>query len=151
MFLRSLQWRLIIIIATITFILMSVIWVFLTYKVEDIFYNDFKGTSSRNYATLNINNNMSAEELISRLEDDPVILSQLVSEVKSYTIINASDLKIIYSSDVLYEEDKIEFRNEILKSENLMSVINGNPLVKRRRLPSRKAAIFMIMLKDSLC
>jgi two-component system sensor histidine kinase VicK len=147
MFLRSLQWRLIIIIATITFILMSVIWVFLTYKVEDIFYNDFKGTISRNYATLNINNNMSAEELISRLEDDPVILSQLVSEVKSYTIINASDLKIIYSSDVLYEEDKIEFRNEILKSENLMSVINGNSVGEKKTVTKSQSGDFYDYVK----
>ncbi|HAA25438.1 MAG TPA: histidine kinase [Ruminiclostridium sp.] len=147
MFLRSLQWRLIIIIATITFILMSVIWVFLTYKVEDIFYNDFKGTISRNYATLNINSNMSAEELISKLEDDPVILSQLVSEVKSYTIINADTLEIVYSSDALYGKDKIEFRNEILKSENLMSVINGNAVGERKTVTKSQSGDFYDYVK----
>jgi len=147
MFLRSLQWRLIIIIATITFILMSVIWVFLTYKVEDIFYNDFKGTISRNYATLNITSNMSAEELISRLEDDPVILSQLVSEVKSYTIFNASTLEIIYSSDALYGKDKIEFRNEILKSENLMSVINGNAVGEKKTVTKSQSGDFYDYVK----
>lgn len=147
MFSRSLQWRLIIIIATITFILMSVIWVFLTYKVEDIFYNDFKGTISRNYATLNITSNMSAEELISRLEDDPVILSQLVSEVKSYTIINANTLEIIYSSDALYGRDKIEFRNEILKSENLMSAINGNSVGEKKTVTKSQSGDFYDYVK----
>jgi len=135
------------IIATITFILMSVTWVFLTYKVEDIFYNDFKGTISSNYATLNINNNMSAEELISKLEDDPIILGQLVSEVKSYTIINASTLEIIYSSDALYEKDKIEFRNEILKSENLMAVINGNAVGEKKTVTKSLSGDFYDYVK----
>ena len=66
MFLRSLQWRLIIIIVAITFVLMSVIWVFLFYKVEDIFYNDFKDTVTDNYAVLNINENMSVQNLIKK-------------------------------------------------------------------------------------
>ncbi|NLY18071.1 MAG: cell wall metabolism sensor histidine kinase WalK [Clostridiaceae bacterium] len=125
MFSKSLQWRLVIIIVTITFVLMSVIWVFLNYKVEDIFYYEFKTTILNNYSILGINESMSETELEWRLMDDPNILSQLTGFDKSYTIINGSTLEIIYSSDVLYEENKVNFRNEIFKSQNLINVING--------------------------
>lgn len=126
MFSRSLQWRLVIIIVTITFVLMSVIWVFLNYKVEDIFYNDFKTTILNNYEILGIKENMSEPELEVRLREDPNILSQLIGFDRSYTIIKGSNYEILYSSDELYEENKVKFRNEIFKSQNLMSVINGN-------------------------
>lgn len=125
MFSRSLQWRLVIIIVTITFVLMSVIWVFLNYKVEDIFYYEFKTTISNNYSILGINEAMKETELEWRLKDDPNILSQLMGVDKSYTIIKGSTLEILYSSDVLYEENKVNFRNEIFKSQNLINVING--------------------------
>lgn len=125
MFSKSLQWRLVIIIVTITFVLMSVIWVFLNYKVEDIFYDEFKTTISNNYSILGINESMTEAELEWRLRDDPNILSQLTGFDKSYTIIKGSTLEILYSSDTLYEENGINFRNEIFKSQNLINVING--------------------------
>ena len=34
MFFRSIQWRLIMILSLITFILLTVVWVFLNYQVE---------------------------------------------------------------------------------------------------------------------
>lgn len=125
MFSGSLQWRLVFIIVAITFVLMSVIWVFLNYKVDDIFYNDFKKSISDNYATLNINEKMTSKELLERFQEDPVILSQFISSIKSYTLIKDGTYDIIYSSDVWYQEDKTGFRNEILKSRNLMEVIAG--------------------------
>ena len=125
MFSRSLQWRLVFIIVAITFVLMSVVWVFLNYKVEDIFYNDFKKSISDNYATLNINEQMTSEELLIRFKEDPVILSQFISSIKSYTLIKDETFEILYSSDIWYLEDEIGFRNEILKSRNLMVVISG--------------------------
>ncbi|NLN64391.1 MAG: cell wall metabolism sensor histidine kinase WalK [Clostridiaceae bacterium] len=134
MFLRSLQWRLIIIIVAITFVLMSVIWVFLFYKVEDIFYNDFKDTVTDNYAVLNINENMSVQNLIKKLEDDPYTLSQLAGREKSFTILDGHTHEIVYSLDVSYKKNKIDFRNEILKSENLMAVINDKNEGKEKKL-----------------
>ncbi len=131
---RSLQWRLVIIIVAITFVLMSVVWVFLNYKVEDIFYNDFKGTISNYYNTLNIRENMTVDELERRIEEEAIIKSQLYSTEKSYTILKKSTLEILYSSDELYEENNIDFRNEILKSENLMSVINSADTGEEKKL-----------------
>lgn len=123
---RSLQWRLVIILVTITFVLMSVIWVFLYFKVEDIFYNDFKDTVKENYAVLDINESMSVHELWTHLFQEPYTLSQLIGKEKSFTILDEDSLEIVYSSDTLYEVNSIDFRNQILKSENLMSVIQGD-------------------------
>ncbi len=134
MFSRSLQWRLVIIIVAITFVLMSVIWVFLNYRVEDIFYNEFKESIANNYTILGIDESMNESELEWRLRDDPNILSQLTGFDKSYTIIKESTLEILYSSDALYEENKINFRNEIFKSQNLISVINGSATGEEKQL-----------------
>lgn len=125
MFLRSLQWRLVIIILAITFVLMAVIWVFLNYKVEDIFYNDFRETISDNYATLKITERMTVNELILRFGEDPYILSQLVSKDKSYTVLSQETLEILYSSDRQFIENKTDFRNQIMKSKNFIAVYNG--------------------------
>ena len=124
-FFRSLQWRLVIIIVLITFVLMSVIWVFLTLKVEDIFYNDFRDTVTDNLAFLNTNENMTVNALQKFLQE-PYTLSQLAGKEKSYTVIRGDTHEIVYSSDALYTDNAIDFRNQILKSENMMSVIGGN-------------------------
>jgi two-component system sensor histidine kinase VicK len=142
MFARSLQWRLVIIIVTITFVLMSVIWVFLIYRVEDIFYNDFKDTITDNYAILNINENMTVQDLLKRLEEEPYTLSQLIGAHKSFTIVRDSNLEIVYSSDVQYEENKTEFRNTILKSKNMMAVINDANEGKGKSITKSKKGDF---------
>ena len=125
MFSKSLQWRLVFIIVAITFVLLSVRLGFLNYKVEGYFYNDFKKSISDNYATLNINEQMTSEELLERFKKIPFILSQFISSIKSYTLIKDGTYEIIYSSDIWYQEDEAGFRNEILKSRNLMVVISG--------------------------
>lgn len=132
-FSRSLQWRLVIILVAITFILMSVIWVFLYFKVEDIFYFDFRDTVADNYAVLNINENMTVSQLLEGLQE-PYTLSQLAGKEKSYTILKADTHEIIYSTDALYLENKIDFRNQILKSENMMSVIGGASEGKEKKV-----------------
>lgn len=126
MFSRSLQWRLVIIIVTITFVLMSVIWVFLNYKVEDIFYNDFRESIINNYAVLNVNEAMTADELLELIEEEPYTLSQFIGTERSFTVLKGSTHEIIHSSDELWGKNKIDFRNEIMKSDNLWAVINGS-------------------------
>lgn len=145
-FLRSLQWRLVIIIVLITFVLMSVIWVFLTFKVEDIFYNDFRDTVTDNYAFLNINDDMTISELLDGLRE-PYTLSQLAGKEKSYTVIREDSHEIVYSSDEYYAENAIEFRNQILKSENMMSVIGGDTEGKDKRITRSQKGDFYDYVK----
>jgi len=112
---------------------MSVIWVFLTLTVADIFYNDFTDTVTDNYAFLNINENMTVSTLLKSLEE-PYTLSQLAGKEKSYTVIRGDSHEIVYSSDALYTENAVDFRNQILKSENMMSVIGGDAEGKDKKI-----------------
>ena len=81
MFLRSIQWRLIFIIIALTFVLISVIWVFLNFKVEGIFYEiNFKKPIQQGLNSLSINEEMSFVELIDRL----VITSYSIHYTKLY-------------------------------------------------------------------
>ena len=71
LFFRSIQWRLVAILISITFILMSVIWVFLNFQLGNIFYTDFIEGIERNYVELSIDANTSYADLEYRLINDP--------------------------------------------------------------------------------
>ncbi len=125
-FLRSIQWRLIVILVLITFVLMSVVWVFLNFKVEEIFYSDFKEGIESNYNGLRIDEtNTDYDTLINTLQTTPVLAGLIYGKDKSYTVIDRETLEILDSSDQLYQKDKVAFRNEIFKSENLLSVLSS--------------------------
>jgi len=124
-FFRSIQWRLVIILVLVTFILMTVVWVFLNMQVESIFYRDFKNNIETNYKALGINGNVTIEQLLSILQSNPVISGVIRGEDRSFTVIDKKTSEIVYSSDELYQTDKLRFRSMIYKSENLMSVLSG--------------------------
>lgn len=135
LFFRSIQWRLVAILILTTFILMSVIWVFLNFQLGDIFYTDFKEGIERNFTELSIDSNTSYEDLEYRLINDPRISGLIRGLDRSFTIIRKSDENIMYSSDQNYQKDKIGFRNEIYKSENLLAALtqSGNTVVSENR------------------
>ncbi|NLM76441.1 MAG: cell wall metabolism sensor histidine kinase WalK [Clostridiaceae bacterium] len=125
-FFRSIQWRLVIILVLVTFILMTVVWVFLNMQVESIFYRDFKNNIETNYKALGINgDDITIDQLLSILQSNPVISGVIRGEDRSFTVIDKDTGEIVYSSDELYQIDKLRFRNLIYKSENLMSVLSG--------------------------
>ncbi len=129
MFLRSIQWRLIFIIIALTFVLISVIWVFLNFKVEGIFYEiNFKKPIQQGLNSLSINEEMSFVELIDRLEGSILISSKIKGSNKSYAIISVIDAKsqIEISSDPLWNTDRVKFENKIFKSDNLIYVLAQN-------------------------
>jgi two-component system sensor histidine kinase VicK len=122
-FFRSIQFRLIVILILITFVLMSVVWVFLNFQVESIFYSDFKNSIALNYEELGINEDTNLNMLINTLLTNPVISGLIRGEDKSFTVINKETGEIVHSSDPLYKENELEFRNLIFKSANLLSVL----------------------------
>ncbi|NLL67690.1 MAG: cell wall metabolism sensor histidine kinase WalK [Clostridiaceae bacterium] len=124
-FFRSIQWRLVLILVLTTFVLMSVVWVFLNARVENIFYDDFRTNIETNYNELGINEeNTDYQKLFKELKENALIAGFIHGHDKSYTILDKSTAEILYSSDVLYETDKLQFRNEIFKSENLLYVLS---------------------------
>ena len=124
-FFRSIQWRLVLILMLTTFVLMSVVWVFLNARVENIFYEDFKTNIETNYEALGINQeNTDFQKLLKELKENALIAGFIHGPDKSYTIIDKSTAEILYSSDELYQTDKIQFRNGIFKSENLLYVLS---------------------------
>jgi len=139
LFFRSIQWRLVAILISTTLILISVIWVFLNFQVENIFYNDFRESIERNYVELSIDENTSYEELEYRLINDPRISGLIRGLDKSFTIIRKSDEQIMYSSDQNYQKNKVLFRNEIYKSQNLLSALtkSGNTAISENRSYTR--------------
>lgn len=124
--LRSIQWRLVIILMLTTFVLMSVVWVFLNSRVELIFYSDFKENIETNYDALEITEETDYETLLNNLRTNAVIVGFIRGRDKSFTILDRKTAEILYSSDELYQVDKNSFRNEIFKSENLLSVLASN-------------------------
>jgi len=138
-FFRSIQWRLVAILISTTLILMSVIWVFLNSQLGNIFYSDFREGIERNFEELGIDENTSYEDLEYKLINDPRISGLIRGLDKSFTIIRKSDEEIMYSSDQYYQRDKVGFRNEIYKSENLLAAltVSGNTAVSENRSYTR--------------
>ncbi|MGI6623274.1 MAG: ATP-binding protein [Acetivibrionales bacterium] len=124
--LRSIQWRLVIILMLTTFVLMSVVWVFLNSRVERIFYSDFKDNIETNYNALEITEETDYNMLLYNLRNNAIIAGFIMGQDKSFTILDRKTAEILYSSDELNEIDKNSFRNEIFKSENLLLVLSGN-------------------------
>ncbi|MGI6085019.1 MAG: ATP-binding protein [Acetivibrionales bacterium] len=104
---------------------MSVVWVFLNARVENIFYDDFKNNIETNYNALGINEeNTDYQTLLRELKGNALIVGFIHGPDKSYTILDKNTAEILYTSDVLYQKDSIQFRNEIFKSENLLFVLS---------------------------
>ena len=67
MFFRSIQWRLIFILALITFILLTVVWVFLNYQVEQSYYDSFREEIAGRYESLEIDSSVTVDGLRARI------------------------------------------------------------------------------------
>ncbi len=125
---RTIQWRLIFILFMITFVLMSVIWVFLTYNVErSFFYETFQSQIELNYNSLGVKESDTTAKLKEWLSTKPEITGLISGEDKSFTMIDKQTGEILYSSDPVYQDAELQdqFLPAIIKSVNLMSVMQG--------------------------
>lgn len=124
-FFRSIQWRLILILVLITFVLMTVVWVFLTLQVEGITYSQFKEDIANNYEFLDLNETETVEHLQSELTVNPIISGLIHGVDRSFTLIRQGTGQIVYSSDSLYGRNPQTFKAEIFRSANLIAVMSG--------------------------
>lgn len=125
-FFRSMQWRLILILVLITFVLMTVIWVFLTLQVESITYSQFKEDIANNYEYLDLQELETADHLQNELTVNPIISGLIHGVDRSFTLIRQSTGEIVYSSDSLYGRDPQTFKAEIFRSANLIGCMSGS-------------------------
>ena len=126
MFPKSIQWRLVFIVITIALVLITVVWVSLSFQVEEIFYNSFKGDIEKAFQNLPINESTDLKALEETLKMNPIISGIIKGQHRSFTIIDKKTNTIVFSSDPSYQESNSEiFRNEIYKSETLISVVAG--------------------------
>jgi two-component system sensor histidine kinase VicK len=137
MFLRSLQWRLVFIFILITIFLAIPIGLLLNKQVEMSSYDNFKKGIDRGFANWDIKSGSTYEQMEKSLNEynEAIILFNIVGEYKSYSIIRKSDMKVMFSSDIVYyNEGEGGFINEILDSRNFLSVMEGNESGESRRL-----------------
>jgi two-component system, OmpR family, sensor histidine kinase VicK len=128
MFLRSLQWRLVSIFILLVVFLIIPIGLFLNKSVESSYYDSFVDEINSGFNHWSLKEDATLEDMIYYLEDDmnAITLFQIISENRSYSIINRKDASDIeFSSDSLFSSNRDKLVNEILMSENLLSVMAG--------------------------
>jgi two-component system sensor histidine kinase VicK len=130
---RSIQWRLVSIFILIAIFLITPVGLFLNKRVENQNYDSFKSAIERGFDNWLINNNYALEDMLSYLSvnegRNAIIEFAILDAYKSYTVINKKDLCIEYSSDRFYngnDDNGRLFLNEILMSENFITVLDDN-------------------------
>ena len=140
---NSLQWRLVVIFITISFSVLLFAGVYLNFQVEASYYNNFKEGIEEgfrlwnNVRGLDINNmeNISIETVKNQLNPefdksfgrDSTYIFSLTNEYRTYTILkNDTPIEIEYSTHKNFNKNNPGiYLNEILKSQNLLSAMEG--------------------------
>ena len=143
--LRSIQWRLVIILMLTTFVLMSVVWVFLNSRVERIFYSDFKDNIETNYNALEITEETDYNMLLYNLRNNAIIAGFIMGRDKSFTILDRKTAEILYSSDELNEIDKNSLEMRFLNLKTFcwfFPAISLTQSVRSSGIRKRKAGFY---------
>lgn len=138
MFLRSLQWRLVTIFISFTFVLMIALGVVLNLSVEGLYYKNFKDGINEGFKNWGISesSNPSATDVYNQLEVNRFkSFFYIIGDYKSYTVIDRKNNSIVFSSDKYYaERGEASFYNEIMQSPNLTNVMAGKAESSTKRL-----------------
>lgn len=123
MFLKSLQWRLVIIIIAITISLMMFVGIYLNSQVENIYYKNFKQGVDYGFSRWSDGRSYTYEQLETEFTEDkvPYHYFRINEEYKSFAIV-AKNGEIKYATGAKYE-NAAQYQNEILSSQNLLDVL----------------------------
>lgn len=99
----------------------------INFFVEKSYYDTFRSRIEERIKYWGIKDEPTTEEIRKYLEEDRNdIYLFLVTEYKTLTVINRKTDEIVYSNDRTFEKDEAVFIDEILKSENYLSVLSNN-------------------------
>jgi len=125
-FLRTLQWRLVVIFVLVAVALMITVSISLNYFMESVYYEDFKNRIDKGFESWGIGDNPTGAEIITDLKHNYSDISLfMVRDYVTYAVIDKNNNNILYSSDNLYEEDRDKYLEEILNSKNFISALAG--------------------------
>ncbi len=142
-FLRSLQWRLVVIFVLVSVALMITVSISLNYSMESVYYEDFKNRVDKGFESWGIGDNPTGSEIITDLKDNYSDISLfMVRDYVTYAVIDKSSNNILYSSDNLFDEDSDKFIEEILNSKNFLSALAGKNGNEGRAIHSNDRVFF---------
>ena len=142
-FLRSLQWRLVVIFVLVSVALMITVSISLNYSMESVYYKDFKNRVDKGFESWGIGDNPTGSEIITDLKDNYSDISLfMVRDYVTYAVIDKSSNNILYSSDKLFDEDSDKFIEEILSSKNFLSALAGKNGNEGRAIHSNDRVFF---------
>lgn len=143
MFLKSLQWRLVIIIIAVTISLMIVVGIFLNSQVEATYYTNFKKAIDYGFSNWKVDRMFTVDQLRGELSDKKVARSDfsINEDYKSYAIVGKTG-EILYAAGTKFDEGEKRYQNEVLSSSNLLTVLANKGSGDRSRLNRTDSSIF---------
>lgn len=142
-FLRSLQWRLVVIFVLVSLALMITVSISLNYFMEAVYYEDFKNRIDKGFESWGIGDNPTGSEIIGDLKGNYSDISLfMVRDYVTYAVIDKRSNDILYSSDNLFDEDTDKFIEEILNSKNFLSALAGKDVNEGRAIHSNDRVFF---------
>lgn len=142
-FLRSLQWRLVIIFILVSVALMITVSISLNYYMGAAYYEGFKSRIDKGFENWGIGDNPTEKEIIVDLKDNRNATNLFMAwDYVTYTVIDKNTNMIIHSSDNLFEEDSDKFIEDILSSKNFLSALAGKNGNEGRAIHSNDRVFF---------
>ncbi len=136
--LKSIQFRLIYIFVLMTSALMVIAAISINNSVQSSYYNTFKTRIEKGFDEWRLNENPTKEEIKHYLrEEKNAMFLFLITDYKTYTIIDKYTNEIVYSSDKLFEENEEKLLDQIQRSSNYIKALTGSTGDKDKLLKFR--------------
>jgi two-component system sensor histidine kinase VicK len=144
MFLRTLQWRLVIIFILLAMFLVLIISFLLNRSIDVFYYQDFMGSIEKGFNVWELDGTENADEIEKYFEKRNVLFLFDIDEFRSITILRGIRInEVIYTSDERYTSSKNDFLNELVLSNNLKEIMSGKLKSKLQRRVSTQGKVYI--------